>query len=62
MADVVGGDGVTYSDGTYSGFCSREKAKRSFHGVVALTETGRVLATGPCDSCGTSLTAVLYTP
>lgn len=63
-------DGNTYNDGIYSGLCSREKAKRTFYGVVTLTDTGRVLATGPCDgtggegtgSCGTSITKVLYTP
>lgn len=63
-------DGTTYPDGIYSGFCSKEKAKRTFYGLVTLTETGRVLATGPCDGtggassglCGTSITKVLYTP
>lgn len=62
MADVTAGDGVTYSDGETYGFCSREKAKRTFYGVVELTETGRVLASGPCDTCGTVITKVLYTP
>jgi hypothetical protein len=68
MTVTIGG--VTYPDGIYSGLCSREKAKRTFYGVVTLTDTGRVLAIGPCDgtggegtaSCGTSITKVLYAP
>lgn len=55
-------DGVDYPDGQYTGFCSREKARRTFNGVTELTDTGRVLATGPCDKCRTLITAVLYSP
>lgn len=55
-------NGQTFSDGVYSGICSREKAKRDFIGIVSLTEGGRVIATGPCVQCGNPITRVLYTP
>lgn len=62
MACITGGDGQQYCDGEYSGLCSREKQKRNFYGTVSLTETGRILATGPCEMCSTPITRVLYTP
>lgn len=62
MACVVGQDGNEYCDGDYIGFCSHEKAQRSFYGVVTLSTTGRILATGPCDVCRTPITKVLYSP
>lgn len=62
MACVLGGDGNEYCDGTYTGFCSREKAQREFSGVVSLTSTGRILATGPCGVCRTLITAAVYSP
>lgn len=62
-------DGSIYSDGIYYTVCSKEKVKRSFYGVVRMTETGRVVVEGLCDgtgavgsgTCGTLLTKVLCT-
>lgn len=63
-------DGMLYNDGTYYTICSKEKVKRSFWGIVRMTETGRVVAEGQCDGtgpvnqgqgCGTLLTKVLCT-
>lgn len=62
MACITSADGQQFCDGPYTGFCSREKAKRGFDGLVAMTETGRIVATGPCSQCRTSITVTLYTP
>lgn len=64
---TVACDGSIYSDGVYFAICSREKLKRSFYGVVRVTETGRVVVEGSCDgtggersgACGTLITKVL---
>lgn len=61
MACIRGGND-SYCDGDYAGFCSLEKRLRYFNGIVSLTETGRIMATGPCESCGTLITNLLYTP
>lgn len=55
-------DGVTYDDGYYSAVCIREKKVKTFWGVVRLTETGRIIAEGPCPTDGTIMTKVLYVP
>lgn len=62
MACITAGNDQIYCDGTYSGFCSREKRQHFFAGIVSLTATGRVIATGPCELCRTSITTTLYTP
>jgi hypothetical protein len=48
-----------FVDGDYSGICSKCKVKRTFYGVVRVSETGRVFAEGPCPVCGTTITKVL---
>lgn len=55
-------DVADYEDGTYYAICSREKMLQSFTGTVSLTDTGRVVAAGPCDSCGTLSSAILCAP
>jgi hypothetical protein len=62
MACITAGSGQEFCDGEYVGFCVREKTKNGFPGVVSLTATGRIIATGPCESCRTTITATLYTP
>lgn len=55
---------VAYDDGPQSGLCAREKAVRTFDGIVSLTDSGRVVSGGPCGSCphGTYMEIALYTP
>lgn len=62
MACIRVGVGSEFCDGDYSGFCSREKRLRHFAGTVSLTQSGRVLVTGPCETCTGLITNVLYTP
>jgi hypothetical protein len=51
--------GVTYEDGDYEGFCPTCKTFVTFPGVVRLTNAGRVTTTGPCPTCGTTVTRKL---
>lgn len=55
-------DGVEYDDGPQTGLCAREKRVRTFEGSVSLTDTGRVISGGPCDSCARYMETALFTP
>jgi hypothetical protein len=48
-----------FDDGNYAGICSKCKVKRTFYGIVRVSETGRVFADGPCPIDGTIITKVL---
>jgi hypothetical protein len=48
MAEITAPNGVTYSDGTYTTMCQKEKTVCDFDGVVWLDDDSRVLATGYC--------------
>lgn len=60
MASIVAPDGTTYSDGPYTGVCVRQKKLVPFTGTVWMDDLGRILASGPCSSCGTQITTTLY--
>lgn len=50
-------DDVIYEDGLHhDGFCPSCKVFANFPGVVRLTGAGRVVASGPCPNCGTTMT------
>lgn len=62
MACLTGANGQQYCDAERSGLCSREKQFRHFLSIVSFTDTGRIVATGPCETCGNPMTVSLYNP
>lgn len=46
----------------YNGYCVKCREKRSFEGEESTTKTGRLMAKGPCPTCGTTICRILPKP